>query len=169
MSNTGEGQAARNIEGDTRMETIMALDLCYILANHPLLKGLNPVHLQFMAEYSTELYFEAGQSILREGEAAGSLYLIDRGKVALGVVIPNQGFTTLEVFEEGETLGWSWFIPPYHWHFTALAILPAWVIAIDGKQLRERCEADHDFGYELVKRLALLLGQRLRRSRMQLV
>ena len=42
------------------METIMALDLHHILADHPLLKDLDPVHLQFMAEYATELYFEAG-------------------------------------------------------------------------------------------------------------
>jgi CRP-like cAMP-binding protein len=114
------------------METMMALELLHILADHPLLKDLDPAHLQFLADYASELSFEAGQYILQEGETADYLHLIDRGKVALGVIVPNRGFTTLEVLEAGDTLGWSWFIPPYHWHFTALAILPTWVIAVEG-------------------------------------
>jgi CRP-like cAMP-binding protein len=122
-----------------------------------------------MAGCASELHFDAGQYILREGEVANYLYLISQGKVALGTIVPNQGFTTLEVLEEGEALGWSWFIPPYHWHFTGLTIVPTSVIAMDGKRLREKCEVDHDFGYELVKRLALILGQRLRTARRQLV
>ena len=152
------------------METIETMELPeQILAEHPFLKELEPRHLQFMTECASELHFVAGQYILREGEAATHLYLIGHGKVALGTIIPGRGFTTLEILEDGEPLGWSWLIPPYHWHFTGLAILPTWVMAMDGKRLREKCEADHDFGYELVKRLALILGQRLRMVRMQLV
>jgi len=140
-----------------------------ILAEHSFLKDLEPRHLQFMAGCASKLHFAAGQYILQEGEVATHLYLISHGKVALGTMTPNRGFTTIEILEDGDPLGWSWLIPPYHWHFTALAILPTWVIAMDGKHLREKCEADHDFGYELVKRLALILGQRLRMVRMQLV
>jgi CRP-like cAMP-binding protein len=151
------------------METTKKSELHRILAEHRFLKDLEPRYLQFMAEYATELHFTAGQYILREGEVATDLYLIERGKVALGTVVPKQGFTTLEILEAGEALGWSWLVPPHHWHFTALAILPTWVVALEAKALREKCEADHDFGYELVKRLALILGQRLRMSRKQLV
>jgi len=152
------------------METIKTMELPeQILAEHPFLKDLEPRHLQFMTEGASELHFVAGQCILCEGEAAKYLYLIGHGKVALGTFIPSRGFTTIEILEAGEPLGWSWLIPPYHWHFTGLTILPTWVMAMDGKRLREKCEADHDFGYELVKRLALILGQRLRMVRMQLV
>lgn len=140
-----------------------------ILAEHPFLEDLSPRHLQFMAECACELHFAGGEYILNEGESAGYLHLIRQGKVALGTVIPNRGFTTIETLGDGEALGWSWLVPPYHWHFTALAIVPTTIIAMDGQRLREKCEADHDFGYELVKRLALLLGQRLRMTRKQLV
>jgi CRP-like cAMP-binding protein len=140
-----------------------------ILAEHPFLKDMRPRHLQFMADCACELHFDAGQYILREGDTAKYLYLIGHGKVALGTVIPNRGFTTIEVLADGEALGWSWLIPPYHWHFSGLTILPTSVMAMDGKRLREKCEADHDFGYELVKRLALILGQRLRMTRKQLL
>ncbi len=152
------------------MEAIKTKELStQTLAEHPFLRDLAPPHLQILTACASELYFEAGYSILREGEAANHLYLIDRGKVALGTVAAGRGFTTIEILEDGEALGWSWLIPPYHWHFTAMTILPTWVIALDGKRLREHCEADHDFGYELLKRLALIIGQRLRMARRQLV
>ncbi|MBE7556087.1 MAG: cyclic nucleotide-binding domain-containing protein [Anaerolineales bacterium] len=122
-----------------------------------------------MTGCASELHFGAGQYILQEGEAAEHLYLINQGKVALGTITPSRGFTTIETLEDGDPLGWSWFIPPYHWHFTALAILPTSLIALDGKRLRGKCEIDHDFGYELVKRLAQILGHRLRMTRKQLV
>jgi CRP-like cAMP-binding protein len=151
------------------MQTSKIMEYHRILAEHPFLRDLEPRHLQFMAEYASELHFSAGQYILREGEVATDLYLIEQGKVALGTVIPKQGFTTLEILEAGEALGWSWLVPPHHWHFTALAILPTWVMALEAAPLRAKCEADHDFGYELVKQLALILGQRLRMSRKKLV
>jgi CRP/FNR family transcriptional regulator, cyclic AMP receptor protein len=151
------------------METSKTVALSRILAGHPFLKDLKPGHLQFMAEHASQLQFAAGEYILCAGEVATDLYLIDRGKVALGTVIPGRGFTTIEILEDGAPLGWSWLVPPYHWHFTALAVLPTRVFALEAEHLREKCEADHDFGYELVKRLALILGQRLRMTRKQLV
>jgi CRP-like cAMP-binding protein len=141
------------------VKTIAVLE--QILANHPLLQALEPRYLQFLVDCASEHHFAAGQYILREGEAAKHLYLIDHGKVALGTLCPRQGFTTVQILEAGEVLGWSWFIPPYSWQTSALTIFPTRVIAMDGTCLREKCEADHDFGYELVKRLALNLGQRL--------
>lgn len=151
------------------METSKTATLLQMLVGHPFLKDLKPAHLQFLAECASELQFAAGQYILCEGEVATDLYLIDRGKVALGTTVPGRGFTTVEILEDGAPLGWSWLVPPYHWHFTAMAVLPTRVFALDAERLREKCEADHDFGYELVKRLAMILGQRLRMTRKQLV
>ena len=139
-----------------------------ILREHPFLQDLARDYLQFMAECAVEKYFDAGEYILREGEAANHLYLIGQGKVALGTFIAGRGFTTIDTLDDGKVLGWSWLIPPYHWHFDALTIIPTLVVTLDGQRLRDRCEADHDFGYELLKRLALIIGQRLRATRLRL-
>jgi CRP-like cAMP-binding protein len=139
-----------------------------ILRKHPFLQDLAPDYLQFMVESASEVRFEAGQYILREGEAANQLYLINYGKVALGSFMPGRGFTTIDTLGDGKVLGWSWLIPPHSWHFDALTIIPTLVVALDGQRLRDRCEADHDFGYELLKRLALIIGQRLRATRLRL-
>jgi CRP-like cAMP-binding protein len=62
-------------------------------------------------------------------------------------------------------LGWSWLLPPYEYHHSARALEVTEVVALDGKALRERCEADHDLGYELMKRFALVIVQRLAATR----
>ena len=42
-------------------------------------------------------------------------------------------------------------------------------IACNGKCLRDKCEADHEMGYDLVKRVASSLGQRLDATRYRLL
>jgi hypothetical protein len=43
------------------------------------------------------------------------------------------------------------------------------VTALDGKCLREKCEEDHDFGYEIMKRFILIVVERLEATRLQLL
>ena len=71
--------------------------------------------------------------------------------------------------EAGEILGWSWLVPPYRWHFDARAVELTRAIALDGKCLREKCEEDHDLGYEVMRRFVVIIAQRLEETRLQLL
>jgi len=139
-----------------------------ILADHPFLKGIHPDYIASIAECAVIKNFEAGQYILREKEEANEFYLILHGKVALGTFISGRGFTTIQTLGQGEIVGWSWLVPPYRWRFDALVILPTQAIAVDAKGLRERCEADHNFGYVMAKQMAGVIGERLTATRMRL-
>jgi CRP-like cAMP-binding protein len=75
----------------------------------------------------------------------------------------------IQTIEKGEILGWSWLIPPHTWHFDARALEPIRALAIDGKCLRAKCEANHDLGYELLKRVSSIMYQRLQATRMQIL
>ena len=66
-------------------------------------------------------------------------------------------------------LGWSWLFPPYYWHFDARAVELTEAVFLHGAPLREECEADHDLGYELVKRMAEVMLKRLQATRRQLL
>jgi len=70
---------------------------------------------------------------------------------------------------EGEILGWSWLLPPYQWRFHAHAVDDTRAIALDGKCLRNKCEQNHDLGYELLKRFYRIIDQRLEAARFQLL
>ncbi len=140
-----------------------------ILAEHPFFAGLDARHIQLIVGCATNVRFDAGQFIFREGEEANEFYVIRHGKVALEIFVPGRGPVTIQTLGEGEILGWSWLIPPYHWHFNARAIELTRAIALDGKCLRAKCEDDHDLGYELLKRFAHIVEQRLQATRLQLL
>ncbi len=140
-----------------------------ILAVHPFFEGLEPKYLQLMTGCASNVRFEAGAYIFREGEAASHFYIIRQGKVALEMFAAQRGPITIETIEAGEVLGWSWLFPPYRWHFDARVVEPTRAITLDGVCLRTKGEADHDLGYELVKRVAQIMMQRLQATRLQLL
>ncbi|HXF06185.1 MAG TPA: cyclic nucleotide-binding domain-containing protein [Blastocatellia bacterium] len=140
-----------------------------ILAEHPFFAGLDARHIQLIVGCAANVRFDAGQFIFREGEEANEFYVIRHGKVALEIFVPGRGPVTIQTLGEGEILGWSWLIPPYHWHFNARAVELTRAIALDGRCLRVKCEDDHDLGYELLKRFAHIVEQRLQATRLQLL
>ena len=140
-----------------------------ILIEHPFFKGLETQYLQLIIGCASNVRFNAGQFIFREGEEANQFYLIRYGKVALEIFSPNRGPITIQTLREGEVLGWSWLFPPYQWHFDARALELTRAIALDGECLRKKCEEDHNLGYELTKRFAQIIEQRLEFTRLQLL
>ncbi|MDW8105819.1 MAG: cyclic nucleotide-binding domain-containing protein, partial [Armatimonadota bacterium] len=140
-----------------------------ILAEHPFFAGLEPRYVQVIAGCASNVVFEEGRIIFREGEEADRFYLIREGRVALEVHAAGIGTLTIQTLDAGDILGWSWLVPPYRWHFDARAIEQTRAIALDGECLRRKCEEDHDLGYELLKRFAEIITQRLQATRLQLL
>jgi CRP/FNR family cyclic AMP-dependent transcriptional regulator len=140
-----------------------------IIAEHPFLKGLSPSQLQLVAGCASNIRFDAGSYIFREGEEANAFYIIRQGKVALEMNAVQRGAMNIQTLGEGEILGWSWLIPPYSWRFDARAIELTRAIALDGKCLRAKCEQDHDLGYAVLSRFVDILCQRLDATRFQLL
>ena len=75
----------------------------------------------------------------------------------------------VQVIGRGDVLGWSWLFPPHHWHFGARALEPTTAIFFYGTRLREQCEQDHDFGFEMMKRMTQVVIHRLQATRKQLL
>jgi CRP-like cAMP-binding protein len=140
-----------------------------ILAVHPFFEGLEEKYVQLINGCASNVRFKAGTSIFREGEAASNFYIIREGKVALETQAAQRGPITIETLEAGEVLGWSWLFPPYRWHFDARVVEPTRAISLDGVCLRNKAEEDHDLGYELVKRVAQIMMQRLQATRLQML
>ena len=140
-----------------------------ILAGHPFFKGLKSEYLQIVTGCASNVRFDTGAYIFHEGEEATQFYLIRQGKVALEIFAAQHGPITIETIEAGEVLGWSWLFPPYRWHFSGRVFEPTRAIALDGKCLRTKGEADHDLGYELMQRVAQIMLDRLNATRIRLL
>ncbi len=135
------------------------------LAQHAFLAGLDRRHLRQLAGLASYESFPALRMVFDEGAPANELYLICKGKVAIETALLGCDAIQIQTLGEGEVLGWSWLLPPYQWHYSARTLEPTQVIALNGAALRTLCEKDHDLGYEMMKRFALVIVQRLAATR----
>jgi CRP/FNR family transcriptional regulator, cyclic AMP receptor protein len=140
-----------------------------ILAEHPFFAGLDPAFMSLVVGCASNTRFAAGTYIFKEGDEANEFYLVRAGKVALEIFAPQRKPIMVATLDMGEILGWSWLLPPYQWKFHAHAIGEVRAIALDGKCLRRKCEENHDLGYEILKRFAQIMEQRLEAARLQLL
>jgi CRP/FNR family cyclic AMP-dependent transcriptional regulator len=140
-----------------------------VLAEHPFLAGMVEKHIKLLAGCASNVVFKAGEFIFREGEDANAFYFIRHGRVLVETYIPHKGPVVIRSREAGEIFGWSWLVPPYKWHFDARAVELTRALALDGKCLRDKCEGDHDLGYEIMKRFAYVIAERLEATRLQLL
>ena len=140
-----------------------------IIAEHAFFADLESYYTSLLVGCASNVRFEAGQYLWREGEEANQFYLIRQGRVAIEIVPPHRKPIVVETIGEGEILGWSWLLPPYTWKYHARAVEATRAISLDGKCLRMKCEQNHDLGYEILKRFAQIINHRLDATRMQLV
>ena len=146
------------------METIAE-----ILAGVPLFEGLEPEQLELIAGCGSNVGFDEGDYLFREGDHADTFFLLRHGAVALELFTPPRGSLTIETLEAGEVVGWSWLFAPYSWHFDARAGSLVRATAFDGACLRTKCENDPALGYALMSRFARVMIGRLQMTRLRLL
>ena len=139
-----------------------------IIAEHSFFAGLNQDLVHIVTGCASNVRFDAGTYVFKEGDEANAFYLIREGTVALEILAP-QNPILVDTLGDGDILGWSWLLPPFHWRFNAHARTGLRAIALDGKCLRTKCEENHDLGYELLKRFARIVERRLDALRSHLI
>jgi len=140
-----------------------------LIAAAPIFEGLAPEHLALIAGCASNERFAAGEYLFHEGRAAERFFLIRHGAVSLEVAAPGRGALVIETLHQGDVAGWSWLFEPYRWELDARASEPTAVVAFDGLCLRGKCEVDHELGYQLMRRFAASLTERLQATRLQLL
>lgn len=143
--------------------------LAETLGGHAFLAGLDRADLEALAAYARPVRFDAGTFLLRENEPAETFYLIRYGRVALEIAEPRTGPMTIETLDEGDVLGWSWLLPPYRWHLDARALTLVRAIALDAEKVRAHLDAHPQVGYEVLKRGAAMVADRLHHTRLRLL
>jgi hypothetical protein len=116
-----------------------------LLGALPFFEGMRPEHLDFISGCAHNVRFPEGAFLLLEGKDADN------------------------TLEPGEVVGWSWLVAPYTWHYDARAVAPVSAVAFNAVCVREKCERDPAFGFEMFKRIAQLMTRRLMATRYQLL
>lgn len=140
-----------------------------ILKEHAFFKHLKEDAIKFIAGCGSNVVFQPGEVIAHTGESADHFYLIREGKIAIQIYAPEKGAITVQTVGSDDILGWSWLFPPYQWSFDLKVIEKTRAIAMDGKCLREKCESDHELGFQLMKKFSYVMVKRLEATRMQIL
>jgi len=140
-----------------------------LLSELPTFAGLEPERLELIAGCGLNRTFEAGEYLAHEGDPADAFFVLRHGRVALEIPAPGAGSLMIETLGEGAVVGWSWLFPPYRWSFDARALEPVRAIAFDGACLRGKCDEESSLGYELMRRFAAVMLDRLQATRLQLL
>ena len=132
-------------------------------------KDLAPATLKQLAEIAEAKTFEANSFLFREGNREPDMFLVESGKIALEINFPGRGPTRILTIGPGEFVGWSGLVGEGKMTTSAVALEKTDVIAAPTAKLRELCERDAEFGYQIMQRLAEALARRLAATRLQLL
>jgi CRP-like cAMP-binding protein len=130
------------------------------LSTHAFFSELDSDFIEFLSDSAAELSIQHGDVLFKQGERADKFYLLRNGQVS--VQVPA-------LVGEDQILGWSWLIPPYKWSFLARAVEDSELLEFDGSAILAHCEEDPKFGYELFKRFASLMSERLDAARQKMM
>jgi CRP-like cAMP-binding protein len=139
-----------------------------LLADQPVLRGLEEDDLDLMAGCGRNDVVEPGVFLAREGEPADQFFVVRAGRVVLEVHAPT-GPLLIETVGPGDLVGWSWIFPPYRWVYDVEALERARLVVIDAACLRDKCNADPAFGYRVMKTFAQVVAERLQATRLRLL
>jgi CRP/FNR family transcriptional regulator, cyclic AMP receptor protein len=144
-------------------------DALRYLAEHPFLAGLPEAVLERLAPHARLVVHHTGRPLFRQGDRADRFWLVRSGRASLELGVEGRGDVVIDQIGPGGVVGWSWLFPPYRWQFSAVAVDLVHSIDFDAEAVRKLCEEDPAVGYELTKRFAAVLAERLRSARLRLV
>lgn len=139
------------------------------LSAHAFFSKMDASFLKFLADSVTELQVKQGGVLFKHGNRADKFYLLRNGQVSIQVPAVMGPTLEIQTLGENQILGWSWLIPPYRWSFQARALEDSDLLEFDGSAILARCEDDPKFGYDLFKRFAALMSERLDAARQKMM
>ncbi|EMP56221.1 putative Crp/Fnr family transcriptional regulator [Marinobacter santoriniensis NKSG1] len=143
--------------------------IAQLVCEHPFFQGLNSEFCDLMCGCARNVRFNPGEYLFHQGEDADHLYLIRHGQVALELAVPGKSPVSFQTLHDGDVVGVSWVLPPYHWSSDARAMSLTRAIAMDAHCLRKKCDEDPALGYAVLKRLLPILTSRLNATQMQIL
>ena len=139
------------------------------LSTHAFFSRMDSSFLKFLSNSVTELRIKKGDVLFKHGNRADKFYLLRNGQISIQVPALMGPTLEIQTLGEDQILGWSWLIPPYRWSFQARALEDSDLLEFDGSAILARCEEDPKFGYDVFKRFATLMSERLDAARQKMM
>ena len=126
--------------------------------------GLPPDESARVASLGTRAHFAGGATLFDLGADAETVYVLERGRIALTLPVAVSGRQEDILVEErqaGQTVGWSALIPPHRFTLKATALVETEALAFPRGALLDLFAANPAVGYTVTRNLAAVIGHRL--------
>lgn len=131
--------------------------------------SLSPSVNAKLLSIAREIRYDEDEYVFREGDHALYLFIIKSGTVAIEVSLMTQAPVTLMTIGAGEWFSWSALLEPRIERASARAVEPTVVWAVRGGAVMDLALEDHEFGFQIYRALAELVGTRLTQSWLQML
>ncbi len=138
-----------------------------LLEKFPLFQNVPAEALAKIAALSEELTLASGETVFKEGQNAHKLHFLLKGSIALrvGMMTKPDSVTVSFVAKPYDCFGWSGIVPPSHYTATAYCEEETSILAIPGDEFLQVMREYPQAGFDVMRRVAELIADRLRNSR----
>lgn len=133
------------------------------------LKDLPPEFLSHIAALGELKEYPPGTTLFQEGKESYYVFLLLSGQVELDMRVAGVGAMPIQTVGAGELLGWSPLLRLGPMTATGRTLTRCRLVALNVRQLLERCEKAPQFGMEFLRRLAATEARRLSATRQRLL
>jgi toluene monooxygenase system ferredoxin subunit len=129
-----------------------------------LLAGLTDDEAARVMALASRRTLRAGAVLFNLGDPADSLFVVERGRLALTLPMKVRGQEQDVLIEErgaGQTLGWSALVPPHRFTLKAAALVDSEVFGLSRTALADIFGAHPAVGYAVSRNVSAVVGQRL--------
>ena len=129
-----------------------------------MLHGVSAADASRLIALGSRVHVPTGARLFELGTEASSVYLIERGRIALTLPMrigAGQEDVLVEERAAGQMVGWSALIPPHRFTLKASAQIDTDVLVLPRTPLLEFFDANPAFGYAVMQNVASIIGQRL--------
>jgi CRP-like cAMP-binding protein len=138
-----------------------------MLSQASLFEGLTEEQLTTIADLCEEVTCQQGKVLFWESDQAETLYILLEGEITIYVQLSSrpERVTVSVINQPHQSFAWSAVVAPYYYTASALCEVDSRLIALNGQALMEVLEQDPVMGFVVIRRIAEVIGSRLRNTR----
>lgn len=134
----------------------MPADLC--VSQVPYFARLSPRQQQEVARLARPVAVDRGEFLVRSGQRLAQLFVVHSGRIKVTRTSPEGREVLLEVFEQGDVGGETWFLTGDRPEHDCIAMDPSRVCVFSHDDLAGLIERFPDIGVEMLRALARRLN-----------
>jgi len=139
-----------------------------------LFRNLTDEEIEKLMPLCAEEEYDAGTEMYKEGDFAGKLYIVRKGKTVLDLknnMAPYDppGRTVVDMISPGDTMGWSAVVEPQIYTLSCRCAEKCSVISVNGPGLMELMGRECHIGLKVMTAIAKIIATRLTHTRVLII